>query len=333
MDGPVFGTLNKYFKKRRAFANSIAFVGAGIGCLVMPIILTLSIELYSVRGTMFILSGVWLHVCVIGAIFRPIRFNNIYVKTIEVVKYDKKTPNQEKFNGDKVMEEENRHLESPTLNMINKYQNETFVNLNHKKSKEAHCECPKGTKTDRSNFVIIAIKDYLLFLKNPPMLRIFFAITFGSMAYFTQMFLFPAIAEEIGMSKMEGASILSILGIAEICSRIPLGYICDKPFVNKQLVVSSLSILTFIFAVIISFYPMRIVLYIYAGLLGTIGGTIIPLAMPILVETVNPNRISSAAGLFLCAMGIAFASGPPISGINILIYIYTCIFHQKTYFL
>ena len=66
MDSPIIATLGKYFNKRRNFANGIAFAGAGLGNFAFPTLFALLIEQYSIRGTMIIIGGIWLHICIVG---------------------------------------------------------------------------------------------------------------------------------------------------------------------------------------------------------------------------------------------------------------------------
>ena len=72
VDGPILAHLSRFFRKRRAVANGIAFAGSSIGTLVLPIIFAFLIEEYSVKGTFLITAGFWLHVCVVGMVLWPI---------------------------------------------------------------------------------------------------------------------------------------------------------------------------------------------------------------------------------------------------------------------
>ncbi|KAK3604658.1 hypothetical protein CHS0354_007201 [Potamilus streckersoni] len=69
---PAIVLVNQYFEKRRSFAVGIAASGTGIGTFAFsPLIKTL-IDIYSWKGTMLILSGVFLNCAVFGALFRPL---------------------------------------------------------------------------------------------------------------------------------------------------------------------------------------------------------------------------------------------------------------------
>ncbi len=72
VDGPILATLAKYFEQRRAFANGIAFAGSSVGSLVIAPLTSLLIGKYSIRGATLLLGGLWLNICVIGALLRPI---------------------------------------------------------------------------------------------------------------------------------------------------------------------------------------------------------------------------------------------------------------------
>ena len=348
MDGPVFSTLNKYFQKRRALANSLAFTGSGVGCLLVPLLIRTSVQYYSLRGTMFILGGLWLHSLVIGALFRPIRLDDADLNVAVI-----STENHPNINGG-LLEQQNTDMSSPphgnikdeilVLNntckkgqdycdnetafseveesskdhcaslVLNSQENGTKVNnLPNGQITELDCLKPIKPKS-KWHLVQFTVKDYWMFLKNAAMLRIVLAIMFGGIAYFSQIFLLPPLSEELGISRLRGAFLVSLVGIAETISRIPLGFICDKPFMNKPLLVSVLSIVSCTLGMVLSFVPLWGVLVAYACLIGILGGTILPLAMPMLSDVVPTARIGAAAGLFLWAMGMAYAVGPPVLG-------------------
>ncbi len=161
---------------------------------------------------------------------------------------------------------------------------------------------------------VSAAADYWDFLRNLNMVLCVFGILLGGFAYFNQLFLFPLYAHELGYSKLDGAALVSFTGVSETITRLLMSGVLDKKWVNKTLLVVVCSLTCSVFGLLLTLHAPRhwYVLLTYALILGAIGGTMIPLAMPILTEYIRMDRISSATGLFLWAMGLAVASGPPI---------------------
>ena len=64
--------MGKCFDKRRNLASGISFSGGSLGTLVMAHVMAHSIAVYSIRGALIILAGMWLHTEIIGAVLRPV---------------------------------------------------------------------------------------------------------------------------------------------------------------------------------------------------------------------------------------------------------------------
>ncbi|XP_064652226.1 monocarboxylate transporter 3-like [Lineus longissimus] len=68
---PSLVMMSFYFKKYRNLATGAASVGAGLGGLVLPILIHALIEHYSWRGAMVIIAGLMLQGCVVGILLKP----------------------------------------------------------------------------------------------------------------------------------------------------------------------------------------------------------------------------------------------------------------------
>ncbi|XP_066267068.1 monocarboxylate transporter 13-like [Branchiostoma lanceolatum] len=70
---PCITMVGRYFKRRLALANGIAMSGSGAGSFALAPVFQLLIDNYGWRGSLFIVAGVALQGCVIGALLRPIQ--------------------------------------------------------------------------------------------------------------------------------------------------------------------------------------------------------------------------------------------------------------------
>ncbi|XP_078604193.1 monocarboxylate transporter 2-like [Branchiostoma floridae x Branchiostoma japonicum] len=70
---PSLSLVGKYFDKKRAVANGIAFSGVGVGNIAFPLIFTYLIEEYGWRGSFLIAAGVMLNITAFAALLRPIQ--------------------------------------------------------------------------------------------------------------------------------------------------------------------------------------------------------------------------------------------------------------------
>lgn len=62
--------INFYFEKRRAFANGFLSASLGLASLVYPVLYRKLIDKYGIHGTMLILGGMLLNICVGGSLYR-----------------------------------------------------------------------------------------------------------------------------------------------------------------------------------------------------------------------------------------------------------------------
>ncbi|XP_072545001.1 monocarboxylate transporter 12-B [Salminus brasiliensis] len=78
---PAVAMVGTYFSERKALAYGIAMSGSGIGTFVLAPVVQLLIEHYSWRGALLILGGVVSHLCVCGALMRPLDSHCFPIKT------------------------------------------------------------------------------------------------------------------------------------------------------------------------------------------------------------------------------------------------------------
>ncbi|XP_062561029.1 uncharacterized protein LOC134225183 [Armigeres subalbatus] len=69
---PGIVIVSQYFEKRRALANGITISGTAAGSFIFPMLIERLIQLFGFHGTILILGGCMLHVCVSGALYRPV---------------------------------------------------------------------------------------------------------------------------------------------------------------------------------------------------------------------------------------------------------------------
>ena len=65
-------SVSCYFRKKRGIAQALAFCGGGCSYLVFPFMYKALLDTYTWRGTLWILAGLWLNCCVMGALIRPV---------------------------------------------------------------------------------------------------------------------------------------------------------------------------------------------------------------------------------------------------------------------
>lgn len=118
--------------------------------------------------------------------------------------------------------------------------------------------------------------------------------------------------QETGISVAAAAGLISIMGVAGIVGRLALAAIGDR--VNKAL---TLSLCLAVFAALVALLPVPtgyLPVAIIAGILGFIGGAVMPLCLALLAEVVGPYSFASANGLASLAMALLGAITIRLSG-------------------
>lgn len=69
-----------YFDKRRSFATGISVCGSGIGTFIFPPIIQYLITEYGWRGCTVLLAGIFLNMCVCGALMRDLEWTTHHAK-------------------------------------------------------------------------------------------------------------------------------------------------------------------------------------------------------------------------------------------------------------
>ncbi|ELU08617.1 hypothetical protein CAPTEDRAFT_220701 [Capitella teleta] len=71
---PTVILVGLYFDKRRSLANGLTVAGSGVGGFVFPPIMHWMLQYFGLQGTLLILAGLMLNICVCGVLLRPLSF-------------------------------------------------------------------------------------------------------------------------------------------------------------------------------------------------------------------------------------------------------------------
>jgi len=69
---PTIVTVGQYFSRRRALANGLSVAGSGLGNFAVPPMIRAALDRYGFAGTMLVMAGLMLNVCLAGALLRPL---------------------------------------------------------------------------------------------------------------------------------------------------------------------------------------------------------------------------------------------------------------------
>lgn len=78
----TFYLLVQYFDRRRELANSVLVSSVSFGGLVLPPLYRYFLDVYGLRGTMLIVSGLMLNVVALAGLLKPPPFSVLYPKAM-----------------------------------------------------------------------------------------------------------------------------------------------------------------------------------------------------------------------------------------------------------
>lgn len=121
-------------------------------------------------------------------------------------------------------------------------------------------------------------------------------------------------ANVLDIDTKQASYLLGIIGIANTVGRIILGYLSDKPWVNRLLVYNLMlticGVATAFSVMCLDFYSLAT----YSAIFGFTIGAYVGLTSVILVDLLGLDKLTNAFGLLLLFQGIASFMGPPMAG-------------------
>lgn len=121
-------------------------------------------------------------------------------------------------------------------------------------------------------------------------------------------------AELLNISNESASYLISVIGIANTVGRIILGYLADKPWVNRLWVYNVCLTLCGVSTGLSIYCQTFEALVVYSIVFGFTIGAYVGLTSVILVDLLGLDKLTNAFGLLLLFQGIASLMGPPLAG-------------------
>ncbi|XP_013406563.1 monocarboxylate transporter 12-like [Lingula anatina] len=327
--------VGQYFHKKRALANSIASMGAGIGSLVLPPFLTYLVYHYDYSGQMLIMGAIMLNQVVGGALFRPLFPKRNHEEQIlsttkrNVKECSRINGNPKTIHGMKQSEVGDDKLEMK----------QTI--LGHKNSSAGTSACPKSppytfpkctqegkrSKTFgnpvkkssiwKTNAVLHELRVYGNLLKNVRFLTFGLNWTCLAMGPPTGLMFLGAIAEEHGVPRSQSPLLYSIQGISDIASRVMVAFLCDRTWLRRRRHhVYNISFV--ILGVVLCIVPEGRTFPQFAACASFMGmsqGMIMSLSFTVIVDVFGPDLLKHTYGLGYFFYSVGTLCAPSTAGL------------------
>ncbi|XP_055320717.1 monocarboxylate transporter 12-B-like [Sitodiplosis mosellana] len=277
---PPIVIVSTYFEKKRSLATGISLAGSGLGTFVLVPFVNFLSEEYGWRRALMILAGILLICGLLGILYRPLSSTQ-------------ENPKPENLD---------------TCSDISK-QSEYQQN-DHLKSMDISPPTTNSKPISKS----LAKMMNLSLLKDPIFILFNLATLLTSLGYYVPYFCLADLVSIIGVSSEDASHLLSIIGIVNTVGRVILGYISDRPCINRLWVynicliicgiATGMSLLCFDYETLI----------VFAIVFGFTSGAYITLTSVIITDLFGLEKLEGAYGLIFLFEGIANFLGPPIAG-------------------
>lgn len=348
---PAIVSVTIWFEKYRSLATGIAVCGSGLGTFLFPPITDALINEYGWRGALAIIGAFILNCVPLGLMFRPVpeRPRTPVTepmlpkqKNKSALKRSQSTENMVRANG-KVEDGDVARL---TLSQpaLNKPQEQNKPQSRHgsgimqrpdvlyqgsmtslakfrapsperqqftKYEEERETQCAWLPCSDESKAALSQMLDVSL-LVDPIFLLFAISNFLTSIGFYIPYVYTLPMAEKLGVQN--SPYLISIIGASNLVGRIILGYISDKPWVNRllayNLCLTISGISTAMAMACWEFWGLAL----YATAFGFTIGAYVGLTSVVLVDLLGLEKLTNAFGLLLLFQGIASLAGPPFAG-------------------
>ncbi|XP_049880242.1 monocarboxylate transporter 12-B [Pectinophora gossypiella] len=348
---PAIVSVTVWFERYRSLATGIAVCGSGLGTFLFAPITKALITEYGWRGAMAIIGAFILNCVPLGLMFRPVpepprtpasepmlpKSNKSPLKrsqsTEHVVRANGKTddsdiarltlsqpalnkPPEQKLHrhsrhGSGIMQRPDV-LYQGSMTSLSKFRApspERAVVHVMKEEQEERCgwlPCSAESKAALSEMLDLSL------LVDPIFILFSISNFLTSIGFYIPYVYTVPMSEALQIENPE--YLISIIGVSNLVGRIVLGFISDKPWVNRllayNLCLTIAGISTALSMACWEFWGLAM----YATTFGFTIGAYVGLTSVVLVDLLGLERLTNAFGLLLLFQGIASLIGPPFAG-------------------
>ena len=284
--------VSRYFRKRRSLAHGLMFTGTSIGTLVLPLLIRCVIDFYGLRGALLIFAGCVLHICIGGALLRPLSFY-------------RSTPTSSNA-GKKVDETKDSISKEQTVKQTEELveQKEGSI-LQSCIASFSSCSKTKGNIKPFFDFSIFKDILYITYV---------IANMAANPAYLNTFAFLPPFAKDVGMNKTAVSRILALSGACDLIARILFGWFSDLDYIRRYNIIATCLFITGLATFLVPFCPNEATMVAMMVVVGIFGGGYISLFVVVLVDYVGLARMPNALGLAALSMNLCNAVMPLLLG-------------------
>ncbi|KAM6163982.1 monocarboxylate transporter 7 [Rhynchocyon petersi] len=307
---PTVTILSQYFDKRRSMVTAIASTGECFAVFAFAPAITALKDCIGWRNSLLLVGLMQLNIVVCGLLLKPLVIR---------APSSPRTPAQENRREAQYMLENEK-----TRTSIDSIDSGVELTTSPK-NVPSHAAVDTEPKDLQQNPVTAGplpgerrapLLDFSI-LKDQAFICYSLFGLFATLGFFAPPLYIIPLGISLGIERDRAAVILSTMAIAEVFGRIGAGMVLNREPIRKiyiELVcVILLTVSLFAFTFATEFWGLMSCSIFFGCMLGTVGGTHIPLLAE--DDVVGIERMSSAAGVYVFIQSISGLAGPPLAGL------------------
>ncbi|XP_061707519.1 monocarboxylate transporter 13-like [Cydia pomonella] len=335
---PAIVSVTVWFERYRSLATGIAVCGSGLGTFIFPHLTKGLISSYGWRGALVIIGALISNCIPLGFLFLPVPEMPRTAASDPTLTKLKKS-GLKKSQSTEHMARANGRTEDGDVARLTLSQ--PALNKSHEPKQQPHSRHGSGimnrpdvlyqgsmtslskfrasspvriqtmTKDEESKSPLSEMLDVSL-LVDPIFVLFSVSNILTNIGFYIPYVYTVTMSNELGVENPE--RLISIMGAATLVGRIVLGFVSDKPWVNRLMVynvcltIAGMSMASA--AVCTEFWGLAM----YAAMYGFTSGAYVGLTSVVLVDLFGMEKLTNAFGLLLFFQGLASLFGAPLAG-------------------
>ncbi|XP_029656698.2 monocarboxylate transporter 9-like [Octopus sinensis] len=309
-----------YFDKKRALAIGIINCGGGVGLMLMSLFLEHFIELYGLRGTLLLISGLLLNFIVYGSLCRPLPSTYTDAKKTAYIdatnpssamelrsalpepEYGENAKRKVKLNQVSDISNENQNTGSLPVAAADNFINDVSI--------------VKTQKVDRNSILklcstIIGVEHF----RNINFVLLTMSYTFWVFTMTTYTYIPPLCVWTFGMSEKQAAILMSLLGLLTTLGNVILGVLVDIFHISSnKMYIFSMLVLTICVIMVPHCDKFEYITPVIC-LFGLANGFSVSLRLILTTEISGLEHATKAYSILSFINGISYFAAPPLFGL------------------
>ncbi|XP_062937108.1 monocarboxylate transporter 7 [Cynocephalus volans] len=308
---PTVTILSQYFDKRRSMVTAVASSGECFAVFAFAPAITALKESIGWRYSLLFVGLIQLNIIICGALLRPI--------IIRGPESPKITTHENRKEVQYMLENEKTRTSIDSI--------DSGVELTTSpKNVPSHTNTELELKTDVPQNLVktsskqsdkkVPLLDFSILKETSFICYSLFGL-FATLGFFAPSLYIIPLGISLGIDRDRAAFLLSAMAIAEVFGRIGVGIVLNREPVRKIyielicVILLTVSLIAFTFAT--DFWGLMSCSIFFGCMVGTIGGTHIPLLAE--DDVVGIEKMPSAAGVYIFIQSVSGLAGPPLAGL------------------